>query len=57
MATIDLRTQSFGKWYVVGALQNYGTLEGYWLCQCACGTLSNPLHGGVLVAGNARSCG
>ena len=55
----DLTGLCFSRWTVLGYLGNRRCgrrLYGYWLCQCACGTLGE-VDGHGLRHGTSRSCG
>lgn len=57
MATaLDLTTQSFGKWLVLG--KGPVTAHGqFWICQCTCKADTYAIHEDALVEGRAQSCG
>jgi len=55
----DLTGKTFDRLTVIGlapSRDQYGTVMGYWLCQCICGTEIEVLAGN-LIKGNTRSCG
>ena len=55
MEPLDLTTQSFGAWHVLG--RGVTTREmPFWVCRCQCGTIA-ALHEGALLEGRAQSCG
>ena len=55
MAPLDLTTQSFGAWHVLG--RGVTTREmAFWVCRCGCGTIA-AIHEGTLLEGRAQSCG
>jgi hypothetical protein len=49
---MDLLNQNFGNWLVIGSV----TKEGYWACQCSCGTLREVYYSN-LKRGKTKSCG
>lgn len=55
MELLDLTTQSFGAWHVLG--RGVTTREmAFWVCRCQCGTIA-ALHEAALLEGRAQSCG
>lgn len=49
---IDLTDNDFGEWHVL----HKGTKNGYWTCQCSCGTIKE-VSGHELRRGATTSCG
>lgn len=53
---IDLLSQKFGRWTVVGSASNTAGGQARWLCRCECGT-ERELPGQSLRSGRSMSCG
>lgn len=53
---IDMTGKIFGKLTVLYQDKIHKD-EAYWICQCECGTITNPIRGTALRTGRIASCG
>lgn len=55
MDVLDLTSQSFGAWHVLGRGVSARDAQ-FWVCRCRCGTIA-AIHEAALLEGRAQSCG
>lgn len=53
----EMSGKVFGRLKVLYQDSNKHPDEAYWICQCECGTITNPIRGSALRNGHTTSCG